>query len=427
MPFRGFEGPAGSGKTYRLMEAVAQRLQHEPLLSHQKILSLTFMHGSRRRLDAEFRGSPALRGKAVAMTIDSFAQNVWHRWRTLAGFLNAEIGDFNQTCDACGQLLEQPAVARWVARSYPVIVVDEAQELAAPRLRMISALAGHSAVFVAADEFQCLDENLDTAPFVNWFATGEITPLNQIHRTNQAGLLTAGANLRQLIAPAPGAGLQIRYEFPNMAPFRIGSAIAAAHGTIAVLYPPGGIAWAQSLAQRLSQGLHSAQYNIPPIILAHEARAADEVNAMMAALGAIDNTGFQEVLGRIAPVENQPLWMPRVQASLRASANRLGKTSWTADEVRMLMERTAANHRAYSGDRPRGIPLLSIHQAKNRQFDHVIMLWPPGVPGNEELKARLLYNGITRARRSCKVFIRTQALLNEAPFVFAQPAVAVTA
>ncbi|NTG78156.1 ATP-binding domain-containing protein, partial [Agrobacterium rhizogenes] len=248
------------------------------------------------------------------------------------------------------------------------------------------------------------------------------TEPNQIHRTNQAGLLTAGANLRQLVAPGPGPGLQIRYDFPNMAPFRIGSAIAAAQGTVAILYPPGGGVWARSLAQRLSQGLHSAQYNIPPIILAHEARAADEVNAMMAAFGVIEDMGFQELLGRIASVENQPLWMPRVQASLRASANRLGKINWAADEVRMLMERTAANHRAYSGERPRGIPLLSIHQAKNRQFDHVIILWPPGVPGNEELKARLLYNGITRARRSCKVFVRTQALLCEAPFLFAQPA-----
>ncbi|EPE93850.1 ATP-dependent helicase [Rhizobium grahamii] len=409
------------------MQAVAQRLQDQPILPHQKILSLTFMHGSRRRLDAEFRGNPALSGKAVAMTIDSFAQNVWHRWRTLAGSLNAEVGDFNQTCDACGQLLEKEAVARWVARSYPVIVVDEAQELAAPRLRMISALAGHSAVFVAADEFQCLDDNVDTAPFMTWFATGDITPLDQIHRTNQAGLLAASANLRQLIAPAPGQGLQIHYEYPNMAPFRIGSAIAAAHGTVAVLYPPGGGSWAQSLAQRLSQGLYSAKFNIPPIILAHEARAADKVNAMMAAIGDIDDMGYKDLMRRIAPLEDQPLWMPRVQASLRASAHRLGKTNWTSGEVRTLMERTAANHRAYSGDRPRGVPLLSIHQAKNRQFDHVIILWPPGVPGDDELKARLLYNGITRARRSCKVFVRTQALLNEAPFVFAQPAFAATA
>ena len=424
MAFRGFEGPAGSGKTHRLMEAVSALLQQNPLLPHQKILSLTFMHGSRRRLDAEFRGNPVLRGKAVAMTIDSFAHNIWHRWRSLAATLNAEIGDFNQTCDACGVLLEQEAVARWVARSYPIVIVDEAQELAAPRLRMISALENHCTIFVAADEFQCLEQGLDTAPFMAWFATGEVTPLNHIHRTNQAGLLAAGANLRQLIAPAQGPGLQIRYEFPNLAPFKIGAAIAGAQGTVAALYPPGGTQWAQSLAQRLAQGLYSANYNIPPIILTHEPRAADEVTAVMDALGDVEGAAYHDIIGRIHAIGSPPRWIARVQNSLRDGSNRFGKMNWSTAEVRSLMERTAANHRAFSGDRPRGIPLLSIHQAKNRQYDHVIILWPHGVPGNDELKARLLYNGITRARRSCKVFVRAQELLNAAPFTFAPPPVA---
>nr|WP_072597122.1 ATP-binding domain-containing protein [Sinorhizobium americanum] len=427
MAFRGFEGPAGSGKTYHLMEAVSQRLQQNPLLPHQKILSLTFMHGSRRRLDAEFRTNEVLRGKAVAMTIDSFAHNVWHRWRSLAGTLNAEIGDFNQTCDACGILLEQDAVARWVARSYPILVVDEAQELATPRLRMISALENYCAVFVAADEFQCLDEDLDTAPFMEWFATGEITLLNRIHRTNRAALLTAGANLRQLTAPGQGPGLRVTYEWPNMMPFKVASAIRQAQGTVAVLYPPGGSAWAQSLSLRLAQGLHSAAYNFPPIYLAHEPRAADEIDTVMDALGDIEGAVFQDVISRMAPIADPPLWLAKVRNSLRAGFDRFGKTNWSAEEVRSLLERTAANHRAYSRDRSRGIPLLSIHQAKNRQYDQIIILWPHGVPGNDEFKARLLYNGITRARRGCKIFVRAEELLHAAPFTFAPPVLAVNA
>lgn len=422
MSFRGFEGPAGSGKTHRLMGAVLQRLNDHPILPHQRILALTFMHGSRRRLEAEFGGNPQLRGKAVAMTIDSFANHVWNRWRTLAGSLNAEIGDFDQTCDACGRLLEQAAVARWVARSFPIIVVDEAQELAAPRLRMISALAPHSAVIVAADEFQCLEENLNTAPFMEWFATGEITSLNQIHRTNQAGLLAAGANLRQLIAPVEGPGLSIGHVWSNLVPFRIGSAIRAARGSVVILYPPAGAQWAQALALRLAQGLHSNHYNIPPIYLAHEPRASDEIEAAMAALGDIEGLTSQELRSRIELVPNQPLWMPRVQSSIRASAEKVGKENWAAGELRALLDRTAANYRAYSADRSRGVPLLSIHGAKNRQFDHVIILWPHGVPGSDEFKARLLYNGITRARLSCKVFVRSPDLLNASPFTFVQQA-----
>ena len=62
MPFRGFEGAAGTGKTYSLLEAVRERLVARPMLEHQRILALTFMHGSRRRLDEQFAQDPHLRG-----------------------------------------------------------------------------------------------------------------------------------------------------------------------------------------------------------------------------------------------------------------------------------------------------------------------------------------------------------------------------
>jgi len=418
MPFWGFEGPAGSGKTYRLLESVAIRLQDQPLLLQQKVLALTFMHGSRRRLDVESGANPHLRGKVVAMTIDSFAHQVWNRWRTLARALNAGIGDFNETCNACGHLLEQPAVARWVARLYPVVMVDEAQELAAPRLRMISSLTPHSAVFVAADEFQCLDEEVDTGPFMAWFNGGEVTHLNHNHRTEMAGLLNAGASLRQLSAPSQGPGLRIAHEWVNVVPFKIGAAIAGAHGSAAVLYPPAGAAWAQAIAVRLAQGLHSANYNIPPITLAHEPRVSDEVNATMAAFTGLAGASLHDVNTRLAQVENPPRWLSQVQVSVLRSAQKQGKIIWSEPEIRNLMERKAANFRAYSAERRGGVPLLSIHQAKNRQFDHVIVLWPHGVPGSDEFKARLLYNGITRARRSCKVFAHSANLLQQPPFTF---------
>ena len=159
------------------------------------------------------------------MTIDSFARAVLHRWQSLAASHNLSLGDFDQTCDACGQLLEQPQVARWVARTYPVLVVDEAQELSAPRLRIIRALTDHVAVFIAADEFQCLNTDLDTTPFMVWFRTGNIAPLTRVYRTTRTGLLNAGIALRRLEAPLVGSGLSIGYEFPNIMPFEIGAAL----------------------------------------------------------------------------------------------------------------------------------------------------------------------------------------------------------
>src|SRR3546814_6788090 len=75
---------------------------------------------------------------------------------------------------SCGQLLERPEVTRWVHSVFPMRAVDEAQELAPPRLRIVRALADKLDAFVAADEFQWLDEGLDTGPFVDWFNAGNV-------------------------------------------------------------------------------------------------------------------------------------------------------------------------------------------------------------------------------------------------------------
>jgi hypothetical protein len=46
-----FTGAAGMGKTFQLMRRLESTLEAFPLSDGQKVLALTFMHGSRRRLD----------------------------------------------------------------------------------------------------------------------------------------------------------------------------------------------------------------------------------------------------------------------------------------------------------------------------------------------------------------------------------------
>ena len=280
------------------------------------------MHGSRRRLDERLRTVPALRGRSVALTIDSFARTVWQRWRSLAVSRNLRLGDFDQTCDACGQLLEHPPAADWVARSFPILVVDEAQELSTPRLQIIRALAERIALFVAADEFQCLNEDLDTAPFMEWFRTGHIVSLTDVHRTTRGGLLRAGIALRRQEAPVAGPGLSISYEFPNNMPFKIGAALYRA-GSKAVLYAPGGNGWARAVVDRLAHGLRSARYDIPPLTLVHEVRPGDEVERvtrLFAEGGALENTGIHQRLDGLA---EPPRWLSQVRAALKS-----GEAAW---------------------------------------------------------------------------------------------------
>src|SRR5258706_16256406 len=78
-----FEGPAGCGKTHRLMEELAAALRTKPLAPHQRVLALTYMQGSRRRLDSRLRSVPGLMGRFEATTLDSFAWRLTQRWRRL--------------------------------------------------------------------------------------------------------------------------------------------------------------------------------------------------------------------------------------------------------------------------------------------------------------------------------------------------------
>lgn len=60
---------------------------------------------------------------------------------------------------------------------------------------------------------------------------------------------------------------------------------------------------------------------------------------------------------------------------------------------------------------------MTVHGAKNREFDNVIVLWPAAVTGSDDWKRRLLYNAITRAKMRCLVLVQAKSSLARAPFV----------
>jgi hypothetical protein len=163
MSVAAFEGPAGCGKTHRLMSALADSLRRKALASHERVLALTFMHGSRRRLDARLREVDGLAGRFDATTIDRFAWRLTRRWQRLAVCLGHALPaeeDYDATCALAVALLERECVRAWVSLSYPTVIVDEAQDLSRERSLMIKALARSSMILLALDEFQCLNTAL---------------------------------------------------------------------------------------------------------------------------------------------------------------------------------------------------------------------------------------------------------------------------
>src|SRR5262245_11863921 len=67
------EGPAGTGKSTRLFEELERILVASPLQEYQRVLALTRMHGSRRRMEDRLQNASTLRMRYRCSTVDSFA------------------------------------------------------------------------------------------------------------------------------------------------------------------------------------------------------------------------------------------------------------------------------------------------------------------------------------------------------------------
>jgi hypothetical protein len=327
MPFLAFEGPAGTGKTYQLIEEVRARAP-EVLGTSQRVLGLTFMHGSRRRLDESFASKSEIRGRGHAVTIDSFAAHVMKRWSSIAPPIQ-DFTQFDQVCDACGTLLERPEIARWVSATFPIVAIDEAQELKPCRLRIAQALSNSTQMIVAADEFQCLDDQLDTGPFMKWFETGHVQRLDVVRRTRRQGLLNAGIALRGAQGPIEGIGLKIRYEFPAQVKFTVGHALRGGTGTRAILVAPGSKAWANELVPQLANGFHSKTQNIPPLPTVWETGPADEVASVGESVcGLAELVDSAELVRRIKTLPEAPAWSSSVISSLEMARRAHGVRAW---------------------------------------------------------------------------------------------------
>ena len=102
-------------------------------------------------------------------------------------------------------------------------------------------------------------------------------------------------------------------------------------------------------------------------------------------------------------------WMDR-QRRTRA------KTTFSKDEIEQAIKQGfAQRRRARKGDES-GWRGMTVHGAKNREFDNVIVLWSAAVGGSDDQKRRLLYNAVTRAKERCLVLVQAKDILNQAPF-----------
>ena len=375
-------------------------------------------------MDAQLRATSGLQGRYRCRTIDSLAWSIVRRWRTLARTkLVEELAehDYEQVCSLAGDLLAETIVRRWVSRTFPILVVDEFQDSKGGQLAMISSLSQVATCIVAADDYQDLDST-DVNPAVAWARTnGENESLSDIHRTSASGLLEAGRSLRAGRGfPHKGAGFTVLGAHNH----NVGAGFVSNNltwwwecGDIVVLTPvrPTGSAFVRDLFARV-KAKPIGKNQVGPYRVPWEESQEEECDKFIRGLTLptdpntevhSDELSFGDIGG---PRRGLSDWLDRQRRVA-------GRTTFTAAEIRREAHRIHQRSRAFRRVRQRGIRAMTIHQAKNREFHSVIVLWPYQVAGTVERQRRLLYNAITRAKNRVIVVVQDPTRLRRPPFV----------
>jgi superfamily I DNA/RNA helicase len=301
------------------------------------------------------------------------------------------------------------------------VIIDEMQDSKGGQLTIIQGLSRSAICLAAADDYQDLDgDEVNIA--VNWARDyAEVITLKHNHRTTATGLLEAANALREgRFIPPRGKGFVVLGARNHNA----GAGFVSRNLTwwrhctdIAIITPvrPENSNFVQNLISRVEQGpIGERQYG--PYQLPWEVSPDDEQTEFLAKLNLPDDSSATVRASDILLPDNSSLSLG-ITAWLDNQRRIRGQTMFSVDEIKHQIQSIQQRTRTYRRVRSQGVRAMTIHQAKNREFDSVIVLWPYEVQGSPERLRRLLYNAITRAKRQALVVVQNPNRLNQAPFI----------
>jgi superfamily I DNA/RNA helicase len=441
MTFDFFEGAAGTGKTHNIVGRAGELVQGGALRDSHKLLALTFMNGARRRLDARLGENPAFRRRFDCQTFDVFARMLAARRRSLITpdqqELAAPLNAFDGPCSLAASLLENEPVRQWVARTFPLVLVDEAQDLDDHRMRILQGLSQSCRIVAAADGFQCLMDGRDTAPLMGWLeGAGQTHRLTQPRRTQQQGLLAVavavreGRDIKAVLTASTfknrttwnGTGFRL-LDAPAtnvnhaLLSWSIANEIAQRRGPFAILTPDASnvIVRAALNTVQTKQYVRKNGATFGPYRHAWDHHDDEEADALLADIALPPLATYADLRVILTPLAGHAAIAQAVSRMDRLRRVQ-GQTGFAAGQVTEFVHESLRN-RSRLGFRPhRGHLAMTIQRAKNREFANVIILWPHSVTGSTEHLRRLLYNAITRAQNHCTVIVLGQGRLSAPPF-----------
>jgi hypothetical protein len=442
MTFDFFEGAAGTGKTHNLVGRARELVEDGLLGEGHKLLALTFMNGARRRLDTRLGENPVFRRRFDCQTFDVFARTLATRRRSLITpemkAQAAALNEFDGPCALSARLLQYQAVQQWIARAFPLVLVDEAQDLDEYRAAILRGLSSSCRIVAAADAFQCLHAGRDTAPLMGWLeSAGQTHRLTLPRRTNQQGLLAAALAVREgrdvkavLTAKTfknsttwNGAGFRL-FEAPAtnanhaLLAWSIANDIAQRQGQVVILTPDAGSAIIRATLTTVRTKQHTRKNSgltFGPYPHTWDRHDNEEADALLAGIALPEMASYADLRALLTPQAGHAAVAQAISRMDRLRRAH-GQAGFTSAQVNEFVRESVRNRSRLGLRQDRGHLAMTIQRAKNREFPNVILLWPHTATGSAEHLRRLLYNGITRAQNHCTVIVLGQGRLNAPPF-----------
>lgn len=417
-------GEAGTGKTTELINSASKFVEEGKLLPYQKILALTFMHGSRKRLIQRLSSASILHKKFDCSTIDSFATQLLLRWRSF--FINKEIVislndlSYDEICTKAAELLDKVEIRTWIKRKYPLILIDEMQDCKNQRLILIQNLSKTIDIYVAADPFQDLDTDDDSNEAANWLSTNsEIKELNTIHRTNIPSIIELAKKIRnsEIINQTAENAYVCRCYRYNDAATSIARNLTFSFRSCrnhVILSPTKyensnfvkntlDLITTNKLNVVVRKKPKEITKEIGPFLFDIEKSEEDLCNSTKEILNISSNKNEYTIHELFSYPSNSLIKL--IHLWVKRKYKILGQTLFSYNELNKIIGLIVHTYRSHYKKDYSKFLFMTIHQAKNREFDHVILLWPYEVRGTDMKKRKLLYNAITRAKMRVDILV----------------------
>jgi hypothetical protein len=424
-------GPAGSGKTFNLLKHTAVFGQRLILEEHQSVLAVTYMHGSRQRLETGLAGHTECRKlRRNVCTIDGFALPQWrlcfgqkriaYAMKASAAEYDERFGvglSYDQVVQKAAELLQHPTIQANVISTHPLVIVDEFQDCEEHRLAIIQRLSTFVQVIVAADAFQHLNVNSGRCEATAWIEQVEGVKetclcLHRNERTTNSAIINAAAALREnRIADTPAVQVCVlptgKGGTLGLAASKILWFLRSARQGATVVLLPSKLKDAEKIVESIQNQCLTKKFTVPTYTM--HGSTEYEIETLLTELR------------HYASLSSLP---PDASADAREAMERAarfihlrGFPGVDSAVLEHFAEKIVHAKRAQMRLSSKLI-FSTVHGAKNREFEHVFVLWGYALRENFEHHRRLLYNAITRAKVSCTILdVRNATLVQKDPLM----------